>query len=122
MKQVEKHIIKPTHPAWQELDELAFKSKNLYNKANYLIRQSFIKENKYLNYYAIEKELKNHECYRALPAKVSQQVLKKLHLNWCSFFEAIKIPGVSAKKDIRVAIANDPARPQGFIAISQPPP
>ena len=89
MKQVEKHIIKPTHPAWRELDELAFKSKNLYNKANYLIRQSFIKENKYLNYYTIEKELKNHECYRALPAKVSQQVLKKLHLNWCSFFEAL---------------------------------
>jgi putative transposase len=38
MKQVEKHIIKPTHPAWRELDELAFKSKNLDNKANYLIR------------------------------------------------------------------------------------
>ncbi|MGK7877130.1 MAG: RNA-guided endonuclease InsQ/TnpB family protein [Xenococcaceae cyanobacterium] len=90
LKLVERHVIKKDNPMWSEIDQLAFKSKNLYNQANYRIRQSFIFEKKYLNYNAIEKQLKTEECYRALPAKVSQQILLALHRNWVSFFEAMK--------------------------------
>ncbi len=90
MKVVERHVIKKNNEMWSEIDDLAFKSKNLYNQANYQIRQSFIFQQKYLNYNAIEKLLKNQECYRELPAKVSQQILLVLHRNWVSFFEAIK--------------------------------
>jgi len=32
---------------------------------------------------------KNHEAYKALPAKVAQQVLLLLERNWKSFFEAL---------------------------------
>jgi putative transposase len=37
MKLVEKHVIRQGTKEWFEVDELAFKSKNLYNRANYEI-------------------------------------------------------------------------------------
>jgi putative transposase len=36
----------------------------------------------------MDKLMKSHETYRALPAKVSQQVLKQLDHDWDSFFKA----------------------------------
>jgi putative transposase len=35
---IEKHIIKPSNELYPVLDEMCFKSKNLYNKANYIFR------------------------------------------------------------------------------------
>ncbi|MGL4503488.1 MAG: RNA-guided endonuclease InsQ/TnpB family protein [Planktothrix sp.] len=90
MQLVEKHVIKKGHDFYQEIDKLCFASKNLYNAANYLIRQSFIHQGIYLNYNTIQKELQGTDVYKALPAKVSQQVLRVLDVNWRSFFAAIK--------------------------------
>jgi len=100
---IEKHKISSNHPYYKELDELCFLSKNLYNKANYIIRQEFIKTSKdkqdglvdhanYLNYYNIQKQLQNNKDvdYKNLPAKVSQQILMLLDKNWKSFFKSIK--------------------------------
>ena len=42
MQQVERHIVQENNPIWQQIDELCFLSKNLYNYANYKVRQSFI--------------------------------------------------------------------------------
>jgi len=42
---VEQHIIKKNNPDWKIIDELCFKSKNIYNYANYIIRQIFIISN-----------------------------------------------------------------------------
>jgi putative transposase len=42
MQLTERHIIKSTEHRFAQIDSLAFKSKNLYNAANYVIRQSFI--------------------------------------------------------------------------------
>jgi len=89
MQLTEQHIIKRDDPRYAVIDDAAFKSKNLYNAALYVVRQSFIFENKYLNYNAMDKLMKSHEAYQALPAKVSQQVLKLLDKNWTSFFEAL---------------------------------
>ena len=47
----ERHIIKNS----KELDEICFKSKNLYNKALYLVRQHYFETKKYLGYYDISK-------------------------------------------------------------------
>src|SRR5579864_8893666 len=74
------------------------KSKNLYNAALYEIRQAFIREGKYLNYTEMDKRMQSHEAYKALPAKVSQQVLVLLDKNWTAFFEA------------RVAYNEDPSK------------
>ncbi len=90
MRQVERHIIKESHIHYSQMDNLCFLSKNLYNYANYLIRQSFIFQKTYLNYNQIYNQVKKSPDYRALPSKVSQQVLRVLDKNWQSFFEANK--------------------------------
>jgi putative transposase len=90
MQLAERHIIKSTEHRFAEIDELAFKSKNLYNAANYVIRQNFIYGWGYVNYNEMNRLMKSHEAYKALPAKVSQQILMILDKNWKSFFEAVK--------------------------------
>ncbi|HLI87931.1 MAG TPA: transposase [Ktedonobacteraceae bacterium] len=90
MQLVEQHVIGRTDPRFAVIDATAFKAKNLYNAALYIVRQSFIFEKKYLNYKKMDKRMQQHEAYQALPRKVSQQVLKKLHANWTSFFKALK--------------------------------
>ncbi len=88
MRLVERHIIKKNHRFYPEIDRLCFLSKNLYNYANYLVRQSFIFENTYRNYHELQKTLQNQEDYKAMPAKVSQQVLIIIERNWKSFLAA----------------------------------
>ncbi|MEG4630870.1 transposase [Microcoleus sp. AR_TQ3_B6] len=90
MQLAERHIIKSTEHRFVEIDKLAFQSKNLYNAANYVIRQSFIYGWGYINYNEMNGLMKSHQAYKDLPAKVSQQVLMILDKNWKSFFEAVK--------------------------------
>jgi putative transposase len=90
MQLAERHIIKSTENRFVEIDGLAFKSKNLYNAANYVIRQSFVYGWGYLNYNKMAQLMKSHPAYKALPAKVSQQILMILDKNWQAFFEAVK--------------------------------
>ncbi len=88
MRQVERHIVKENSAIWKQIDELCFLSKNLYNHANYIVRQSFIFERVYLGYNKIYHLVKDKPDYQALPRKVSQQVLKGLDKNWKSFMSA----------------------------------
>src|SRR5258708_7803726 len=88
MQLVEQHVINRQDPYYSVIDEAAFKSKTLYNAALYEIRQAFIHEGKHLNYNEMDKLMQSHEAYKALPAKVSQQVLVLLDKNWAAFFEA----------------------------------
>ncbi|MEG3901894.1 transposase [Microcoleus sp. SVA1B4] len=88
MQLTERHIIKSTESRFALIDQLAFKSKNLYNAANYVIRQNFIYGWGYVGYNEMNRLMKFHEAYKALPAKVSQQILMVLDKNWKSFFEA----------------------------------
>ncbi len=89
MRLVEQHIIKQGDPRYAKLDEAAFASKNLWNAANYLVRQSFIFQEKYLNNVEVFHQIKSHEAYQALPRKVSNQVLIQLHDAWKAFFEGM---------------------------------
>ena len=98
MQLVERHKINPYHRFWQQIDELCFLSKNLYNYANYQIRQSFIFNKVYLGYNQLYHLIKNASDYKALPAKVSQQVLRLLDKNWKSFFTALKAYKVNPNK------------------------
>ena len=100
MKLVEKHIIKPSHKDYQELDHPLFLSKNLYNKALYEVRQYYFQAKddsnvkyKYLNYYALDKLLKERDDadYRALLINASQEVLKLVNQNFCSFFKLLSM-------------------------------
>ncbi|MEG4168855.1 MULTISPECIES: transposase [unclassified Microcoleus] len=98
MQLTERHIIKSTEHRFAQIDELAFKSKNLYNVANYVIRQNFIYGWGYVNYNEMNRLMKSHEAYKTLPAKVSQQILMVLDKNWKSFFEAVKAYKVDYSK------------------------
>src|SRR6266702_8474313 len=88
MQLVEQHVIDRKDPRYSVIDEAAFKSKNLYNAANYEMRQTYIFEGRSLSYNEMDKRMQQHEAYQALPAKVAQQVLMQLDKAWTSFFEA----------------------------------
>ncbi len=90
MKLVEQHLIRKHDPHFAAIDQAAFASKNLYNQANYQIRQFFFQEGKYLPYAEVFHRLKHHEAYCALPRKVSNSILIQLHTNWVAFFKANK--------------------------------
>jgi len=85
---VEQHAIGKTDPRFATIDAAAFASKNLYNAANYIVRQSFIHQGVYLNYAAVFHRIKDHEAYCALPRKVSNDVLRLLDKNWRAYFQA----------------------------------
>ncbi len=78
--------LKPT----DVLSELCHYSKNLWNEANYIIRQEFINDNKWIHYNTLAGTLKTSENFKALNAQTGQQTLKVLDKSWKSFFKAIK--------------------------------
>ncbi len=84
------HQINIAHPYYKTIDELCYKSKNLYNYTNYIIRQEFINNGIWLRYNYLAHFLKSHEPYKALPIQSSQQIIKMLDKNWASFFKNIK--------------------------------
>jgi putative transposase len=101
MQLVEQHIVKRGHSSFGKIDELCFKSKNLYNAALYEVRQAFFQnQSGYLNYNALQKKFQTEKQndYCALPAKVSQQILMLLDRNFKSFFEALKAFKVNPSK------------------------
>jgi putative transposase len=90
MHLVEKYIIDKNHSLFKEAESLCFLSNNLFNYANYIIRKKLFKTGEYLNYNAIQKQCQSTPDYTALPAKVSQQVLLRLHESGPGFFAANK--------------------------------
>ncbi len=88
MQLAEQHCIGKNDPRYTIIDEAAFKSKNLYNAALYEMRQAFLHQGMYLSYEEMDKRMQSHEAYKALPAKVAQQVLRQLADAWKAFREA----------------------------------
>lgn len=121
MRLVEQTMIDRRDPRWKEIDQAAFAAKNLYNAANYLIRQSFIFQGVYLDNVKVFHQMKTHEAYRALPAKVSNSILLQLHKNWVAFFKGMeewkahpekfkgrpKLPGYKHKEQGRFLLTYD---------------
>src|SRR6266568_6654660 len=90
MQVVEQHVMSKNDPRFPVIDAAAFASKNLYNAANYEYRQAFIYQGIYLTYNTVQKKMQSYEAYKALPAKVSQQILMALDKNWKGFKEGLK--------------------------------
>lgn len=87
MQLVEQHIIDKSDPRWSMIDAAAFKSKNIYNAANYRIRQQFLANGAILAYETLEKQFKKAALLadQQLPLKVVQQTLKQVAQDWKSF-------------------------------------
>lgn len=90
MQLVEQHCIGRNNSRFEVIDRVAFASKNLYNAALYETRQAYIHQGYRIFFKELYHLMKSHEAYKALPAKVAQQVLKQLDQNWESYFEACK--------------------------------
>lgn len=94
VKRIETHKIKSNHKSYQTLVRLSHLSNNLYNQANFIVRQNFIYNNRYLNYYKLDKLFRKHDYLQAnwnqLPSQAKQQVIKLLDQNWKSFFKSVK--------------------------------
>lgn len=94
----EQHIIKPNSDFGRLIDSYCFKSKNLYNYANYIIRQEFINNNKWIRYNELFQLVKESEPYKDLGSNIGQGTLRMLDKNWKSFFVAIKDWNINHKK------------------------
>lgn len=94
IQRVEKHKIKQSNIYYPLIDSFCFNAKNLYNHANYLIRQEFVNNGNWLRYADLDKALKadiEYSDYKNMPtAQSAQQLLRLLDKNWKSFFKSIK--------------------------------
>jgi putative transposase len=89
MHLIEQHRIDRHDPRFAAIDQAAFASKNLYNAALYLLRQAYILRAERIHYPVLARQMRQTEPYRALPAKVSQWVLKQVCTAWDSFFATL---------------------------------
>lgn len=87
----EKHLIKSTHPFYDECDKLTFLAKNLYNATLYYQRDSFFNKD-FKSYCDVNRVFthNNQKDYRALPSKVSKQVQMLVDKSFKSYFALVK--------------------------------
>ena len=87
---VEQQIIRKSHPMWKIIDEMCFNSKNLYNYANYIIRQEYIENKRYIPYKEMNYSLKTHQQYKDCMSQPANCTLRLLDKTWKSFFVGLK--------------------------------
>jgi len=94
---VEQHIIKSNDQYFKTCDDLCFKTKNLYNKCLYEIRQEYIHNHNnilYNLYYLMKDTIE----YKSIPRKVSSAVILDIQHNFKSFFKANKDYNINPHK------------------------
>ena len=87
---VEQQVIRRTHPKYKIIDEMCFHAKNLYNAANYILRQEFIANGHYIPYREMNRDLKHTLEYKNTMSQPANCVLRLLDKNWKSFFIGVK--------------------------------
>ena len=90
VQRCEQHNIKYGTDFYKFVDEMCFKSKNLYNYANYIIRQEFINNGNWIKYNQLFQLVKESEPYKDIGSNTGQGTLRVLDKNWKAFFKAIK--------------------------------
>ena len=110
MRQVERHLIKPSNDLYIICDDLTFKSKNLYNAGLYQIRQSIFERNKsdkenkkpVLNWAQLVSKFRKQDQtdMKALPSKVSTNIIKMLGGNISSYYQLLKAYNDKSNKKI----------------------
>ena len=76
--------LKPT----KQLTHLCHLSKNLFNEANYLVRQAFFNEKMWIRLSQLQQELSTSLNFQQLPKQTAQKVLGYVDKAWKSFFAA----------------------------------
>lgn len=83
-------IIRKNHPKFKVIDQQCLHSKNLYNEANYVIRQKFIEEGKYVSYKEMNVKFKTRDNYKLTFSQPANCTLRLLDKNWKSYFRSIR--------------------------------
>jgi len=84
-------------PWSEELSSLCHRAKNLYNAANYELRNQFFtlrdtgEHGEMSSYYELDRLFKNHDAYKALNSTTAQDVLKYVDQAWKSYWESRKV-------------------------------
>ena len=102
--------IKPTNEHYTTLNNLTYKANNLYNHANFIIRQNFLNNKKSKGKFINTSKLTKMYCkakntgkeklshpYYALPVQTSVVLLRTLEQNWKSFFALCKNKDLKAR-------------------------
>lgn len=90
VNRIEKHVIKRSDPLWKVVDEKCWQSKNIYNMANYIVRQEFFTTKRWIRTSELDKMLQGTEQYKLLGSQASQKIVQQVDRNWKSFFTASK--------------------------------
>ena len=87
-----KHNIKKRHSLYDEIDDLCFRSKNLYNSVLYIANNYYKENEKYIGatllYHSIKATPIWNEC--KLPKKVCNQILNQVDTIFKAYFAALK--------------------------------
>ena len=90
MKTLKLKIRKLTKENHKILTDFCHYSNNLYNYANYIIRQYYFNTNKYIGLNELTKECMMNENYKLLPSQSAQQIIRLLDKNYRSFFALLR--------------------------------
>lgn len=90
VNRVEQQFIHKSHPLYEIVDRHCFYSKNVYNQANYIIRQAFTKENEIIKANDIQKLMQGMDCYKECGSQAAQKTIQMVDKVWKSFFKANK--------------------------------
>ncbi|HMB45487.1 MAG TPA: transposase [Candidatus Methanoperedens sp.] len=74
----------------KELSALCHLSKNLYNQANYVVKQEFITTGNWIKGFDLIGKCKGFENYKLLNIQSAQQTIRLVDKNWTSYFASIK--------------------------------
>ena len=74
----EQHRIKRDSDFGKFIDEYCLKSKNLYNFANYIIRQEFISNGNWIRYNRLFQMVKDSDAYKDIGSNTGQGTLRML--------------------------------------------
>lgn len=90
VNRVEQQIIKKNNSIWEVVDQCCFYSKNVYNQANYIIRQEFINNGNKIGAYEVQKIMQPMDCYKECGSQAAQKTIQLVDKMWKSYFVAIK--------------------------------
>jgi len=90
MQLVEKHSIKKSHKFFNELDQVCFQSKNIYNTCLFHWKNHLKVEDKFLSSKELYPIIKEQECYKSIPQNVAVQTFLLFFKNVKSYFESLK--------------------------------
>lgn len=89
VQRCEQHNIKINSEFGKFIDEYCFKSKNLYNYANYILRQEFVNNGRMIYYNELFQMVKDSEPYKDIGSNTGQSTLRMLDKVWKAFLKSL---------------------------------